>query len=171
MKKYELTGEAKSCEGRILRRIRALIDIPKHGVKAGDLGGWIETENNLSEAGNAWVYGDAWVFDNAKVCGNAQVFGNAWVCGAARVFCDAQVCGNAWVTSPLQIQGTRWFCNMAGKTQWRMGCCVYELKEWVERFDEITAENAQEDIKDEYWRYVKLACEMYAPELLEGIKE
>lgn len=44
MKKYELTGETKEIGGKILHRIRALIDIPEHDVKAGDLGGWIEAE-------------------------------------------------------------------------------------------------------------------------------
>lgn len=43
----------------------------------GDLGGYIEKEDNLS--GNAWVYGDAWVYGNAQVSGNAKVSGNAWV--------------------------------------------------------------------------------------------
>lgn len=47
MKKYELTGETKEIDGKILHRIRALIDIPEHDVKAGDLGGWIEAERNL----------------------------------------------------------------------------------------------------------------------------
>ena len=43
-RKYEFTGEVK--DG--LNRIRALRDIPEFGVKAGDLGGWIEKERNLS---------------------------------------------------------------------------------------------------------------------------
>lgn len=51
MKKYELTGETKEIDGKILHRIRALIDIPEHDVKAGDLGGWIEAERNLSQNG------------------------------------------------------------------------------------------------------------------------
>ena len=60
MKKYELTKETKTLmDGTVLHRIRALLDIPMHGVKAGDLGGWIEKENNLSQCGNAWVSGDA----------------------------------------------------------------------------------------------------------------
>lgn len=47
MKKYKLTGETKEIGGVTLHRIRALIDIPEHDVKAGDLGGWIEEEFNL----------------------------------------------------------------------------------------------------------------------------
>lgn len=43
--KYELTGEVND-QG--LRRIRALRDIPRYGVKAGDLGGWVKNEDNLN---------------------------------------------------------------------------------------------------------------------------
>ena len=57
MKKYKLTGETKEIDGKILHRIRALIDIPEHDVKAGDLGGWIEAKRNLSQNGEAWVTG------------------------------------------------------------------------------------------------------------------
>ena len=45
-------------------RIRALFDFGY--IKAGELGGWIESENNLSQ------YGDAWVSGNAEVSGNAD---------------------------------------------------------------------------------------------------
>ena len=50
-------------------------------------------------SGDAWVYGNARVFDNAWVSGNAQVYGNAWVYG------DAQVYGNAWVYGDAQVYG------------------------------------------------------------------
>ena len=63
MKKYEFTGEIKMLLGRKLYRIKALIDFKS--VKAGELGGWIEKEENLSHRGNAWVCGNAQVFDNA----------------------------------------------------------------------------------------------------------
>lgn len=85
MKKYEFTGEVKYIGGKILHRIRALIDIPEHDVKAGDLGGWIEAERNLSQKGDAWVTGSACVTDSAWVTGEARVTGNAWVTGNARV--------------------------------------------------------------------------------------
>jgi len=80
MKKYEFTGETKALDnGVILHRIRALRGFGS--VKAGDLGGWIERESNLSHKGNCWVFDDAWVFGNALVSGNALVYGYAQVCG------------------------------------------------------------------------------------------
>ena len=75
--KYELTDETN---GSGLRRIRALRDIPRCGVKEGDLGGWVESEGNLAQEGDCWVSGNAWVFGAAHVFDNAQVF-DAVVCG------------------------------------------------------------------------------------------
>ena len=83
MKKYEFTGETKSIGTLILRRIRRISD--------GDLGGWIEQEENLSHDGNCWVAGDARIFENAQVSGNARVSGDAQVSGWAEVF------GDTWV--------------------------------------------------------------------------
>ena len=70
MKKFEFTGETKTISlffrTATLHRIRAVAEFGL--VKIGDLGGWIEKEENLSHEGKAWVWGDA------KVCGNAEVF-------------------------------------------------------------------------------------------------
>ena len=71
MKKYEFTGETKVWLGRTLHRIRALVAFGD--VEVGDLGGWIEKEENLAQEGNAWVYGEARVCDNARVFGEARV--------------------------------------------------------------------------------------------------
>ena len=40
-------------------------------AKEGDLGGYVEKDENLDQESDAWVYGDA------QVCGNAQVYGDA----------------------------------------------------------------------------------------------
>lgn len=49
MKKYELTDKTMEINNRTLFRIRALRDFGN--VKAGDLGGFVETEDNLSHEG------------------------------------------------------------------------------------------------------------------------
>ena len=76
MKKFEFTGETKTISlffrTATLHRIRAVAEFGL--VKIGDLGGWIEKEENLSHEGKAWVCGDAEVWGNAKVCGDAKVF-------------------------------------------------------------------------------------------------
>lgn len=67
MKKFELTSEFNlNFFGRKFFRIKALVNIERYGVKAGDLGGWVEKEDNLSQSGNAWVS------SNAKVYGDAD---------------------------------------------------------------------------------------------------
>lgn len=63
--KYELTDDTIAVGGRTLRRIRALRDFGQ--IKAGELGGYVESENNLSHDGTAWVSGSALVCDNAWV--------------------------------------------------------------------------------------------------------
>lgn len=107
-KKFELTDETKVVSGMTLHRICALEDFAD--VKKGDLGGWIEKKENLSQEGNCWiddnawvcgkarVYGDAWVYGNAQVYGNARVYGKAWVCGDARVYGNAEIRGHAVIS-------------------------------------------------------------------------
>jgi hypothetical protein len=97
VKKFKLTSEfIVDISGVKLFRIKALIEFGN--VKAGDLGGYIEKEENLSHMGNAWVSGNARVSGNAWVSGNAQVSGDARVSGNARVSGDAQVFGDARVS-------------------------------------------------------------------------
>ena len=57
--KYEFTDDMLVADdGAVLHRIKALVSFA--GVDAGDLGGWIEKEENLDPSGNAWVSGNAW---------------------------------------------------------------------------------------------------------------
>ena len=95
MKKYELTSEKKVFGDIELHRIKALKAF--RNVKEGDLGGWIESEKNLSQRGNAWISENAMVSGNATVCEIATVSGNAWVGGTAKVSGFARVGGNAKV--------------------------------------------------------------------------
>ncbi len=64
-RKYEFTGKIKTVFGIEFKQIRAIIDFGC--IVAGEIGGWIESEDNLSQSGNAWVSG------NARVSGNAEV--------------------------------------------------------------------------------------------------
>lgn len=71
MKKFELTSEfVKNALGTKLFRIKALVKFGN--VIAGELGGYVEKEENLAQDGDAWVYGNAEVCGDAKVCGNAD---------------------------------------------------------------------------------------------------
>ena len=129
MKKYELTAEFIEKWGKKLFRIKALISFGS--VEAGELGGYVEKEDNLAQDGDAWVYGNARVYGNAEVYGNARVYGNAevygnarvcddaWVYGDARVYGnaevygDARVYGNARVCDDAWVYGNAWVCGNA----------------------------------------------------------
>jgi carbonic anhydrase/acetyltransferase-like protein (isoleucine patch superfamily) len=110
-KKYKLTEETKEIYGRTLRRIQALEDFGE--IKAGDLGGWIESEENLSHNGNCWVWDSAWVYGNVRVSDNAQVSDNARVRGDARVYGNALVCGKAQVYGAARVYGNALVCGKA----------------------------------------------------------
>ena len=99
--KYKLTDECINFGGIKLYRIEALKDFSN--VKKGDKGGFVESEDNLSQKGNCWIYHTAKVMDNAVVCGDALISDNAVVCDnagihdSAAVYDDAKVYGYAVV--------------------------------------------------------------------------
>src|SRR5574344_336217 len=106
-KKYELTEETIHVPSCTLHRIKALKDFSD--VHKGDLGGFIEKEDNLSQDGNCWIFNDAKVFDNAIVYDDAligdgaNVYDNAIICGEAQVFDYAKIYGNAKVYENAQL--------------------------------------------------------------------
>jgi hypothetical protein len=98
MKKYKLGKR----EGNDLCRVIALRDFAD--VKKGDIGGRIQSKENLSHEGDAQVSGNAQVYGDAQVSGNAQVYGDAQVSGNALVYGDAWVSGDAQVTrGPINV--------------------------------------------------------------------
>lgn len=126
MKKYELTDETIEVYGTALHRIKALKDFGN--VKKGELGGYVESEHNLSQEGNCWV------------CGNAKVYGNALVCGNAKVYSNAEVCGN---TDYITIKGLGSVCRNTtifrtkGKNiAVKCGCFYGTLAEFVDKVKE-----------------------------------
>lgn len=71
--KYEFTEETIKVSGKVLHRIKAVRDF--EFIKAGELGGYIEKEENLSHEGICWIYDNAEVYGYAKVCGDAEIKG------------------------------------------------------------------------------------------------
>ena len=143
VKKFKLTSEfIVDISGVKLFRIKALIEFGN--VKAGDLGGYIEKEENLSHMGNAWVSGDA------QVSGNARVFGNAWVSGNARVSGDAWIYGDARVSGDKDYAYAHGFgsCNRTttffrlkdGDVGVRCGCFYGTLAQFRDKVCETHGE-------------------------------
>lgn len=88
---------------KIVHRIIALKDFSD--VKKGDLGGYIESEKNLSQCDSSWVYSDAVVCDNARVIHNAVVCGYAMVMNNTVVGENACVMGNCLIRDNAVISG------------------------------------------------------------------
>ena len=112
-KKYEIVkSDSIVFYGRTLYRIRALRDfITVNGgiVLKNELGGYVESESNLSQEGTCWIFDNAKVFDDAKVlddafvCNTAEVFENAVIRNNARVDDDARISGKAKVYGSSHI--------------------------------------------------------------------
>lgn len=97
---YEITDDTKLLpNGQKVNRIRALVDIPHHGVHAGDIGGYVMSYNNLLEM--AWVADDATVHGSSVVRGFASVTGEADVCDGSIISRMACVRGSAKVINSL----------------------------------------------------------------------
>lgn len=92
-------------------RIRALRDIPLHGVKAGDVGGHISRCSNLSQEGDCWIDHSSTAADDSKVSGNAIVFGGSRVFGSAVVCGDARV-KNSYIHDNARVEGNAVVVNM-----------------------------------------------------------
>ena len=137
MKKYELTDETIEVYGTALHRIKALKDFGN--VKKGELGGYVESERNLSQEGNCWVCGNAKVCGDAEVCGNAKVYGNAWVYGNAEVCGNARVYGDAdYIT--IKGLGSKYRNTTIFRTKENIavkcGCFYGTLAEFVDKVKE-----------------------------------
>ena len=143
--KYEFTEETIKVLGKVLHRIKAVRDF--EFIKAGELGGYIEKEENLSHEGNCWVsndaavYGnarvfdDAWVYgaaeirDYAWVYGNAKIYGDAKIYGAAKVYGEAEICRNTEIKGKTDYivfknwwSSGRYFTWTRSNNMWKVGC-------------------------------------------------
>ena len=117
-KKYILTDECIMLKDedengntfyRTLYRIKAVKDFDI--ALSGHLGGFIESESNLSHKGRCWVGGNAKVYGSAQVVDDALVTDLAQVANDAKVSGEATVMGNAGVINNAQISGK---CTVAG---------------------------------------------------------
>jgi carbonic anhydrase/acetyltransferase-like protein (isoleucine patch superfamily) len=94
--KYEILPDLK---------IRALKDIPRHGVKKGDLGGTVPDYNCLSQEGDCWVDAGSDIGAYAEITGNALITGKSSVYDYGKVGDDAVVTGGAIVQKWAHVYG------------------------------------------------------------------
>ena len=153
--KYEiLKDEYIEFDGRKLYRIKALKGF--RSVKKGSVGGYIESEQNLSQEGDAWVSGYAWVYGDARVYGDAWVYGDAQVSGDARVYGDARVLNRhsvVWFSNVGTENGTLTvYCGKNGLIATR-GCFTGSVEEFLAK----SAKVHDEKTKREYELLIEVA--------------
>ncbi|MGQ8870316.1 hypothetical protein [Myroides sp. TSA_177.3] len=95
--KYQLTEESMDYKGHTLWRIQNMI--------TGEMGGWVEGYNNLSQEEGCMVWEEAKVYGNAYIDNEATISGNAEISGHARVYGNAKVYGNATVGGNASVLG------------------------------------------------------------------
>lgn len=111
MKKYELDKNYSiKVNGHTLYRIIYTDEFikkyeEKYGCNIFKIGGFIESETNLSQDNYAVVLDNAVVYGNAKVYDNAQVFGNAEIYGNAKIYDNAEVYGYSKVYGDAEVRG------------------------------------------------------------------
>ena len=109
-KKFTLTNITKKYNGITLYQIRALRNIINPWnefeliARKGELGGWVERENNLSQYGECWVGEDAIVMRGAKIQDMAQVSGSSIITEEAIIRGCAQVWGHTTVRGEAIVQ-------------------------------------------------------------------
>lgn len=141
-KKYKLLkNDTIEYEGRTLYRIKALKETLHY--KKGELGGYIQSEANLSQDGSCWVTYGAMVFDNARVedhvmvkdnamvYGNAVVEGCATIMGKSEVYEDARIHHNVVIKDRAKIYGNAYVYNDA-----KIGDCA-KIFDSVEIHDSV----------------------------------
>ena len=136
--KYRLTDETKEYYGRILHRIEAVETFGS--VEAGEKGGWIEKEANLSQEGLSWVSGDAQVYGDARVYDNSQIRSRGdifWVTGL----------GSRYGTTTI-------YRNKDGGLTVTCGCFLGTLEEFEAKVKETHGDNL---FGQEYRALIELA--------------
>lgn len=111
MKKYTLLGTGKyisvddySKKDYFVYQIKALKDF--NDVKAGDLGGYVASEDNLSQEGNCWIYDEAMVIHDAWLSDNAIAKDKAIIRDKARVGQNVIVAKNAVIQDKVICVGS-----------------------------------------------------------------
>lgn len=125
MKKYELMKETMEVEdperGTVtVYRVKALQNFGN--VKKEELGGFVESEMNLSQQGNCWVSHNAVVFGNAALFDDCCVKNDARVYGDAVLFDSVEVKDKARVYENVILRNHVVVSNNAVV---RGGCMIY----------------------------------------------
>lgn len=104
-KKYILLPETKLQKNKIVYRIQAIKNFSD--VKEGDLGGFVESEKNLSHSGTCWIYSGV-AMDSSRIEDDAKIYGSSLISKQALVkdlaeIRDSEVTDSAIVKNSARI--------------------------------------------------------------------
>lgn len=108
MRKYELTDERIEYKGRTLYRIKALRYFGDGNfgyIREGELGGFVEKEENLNHEGTCWIADEAKAFENAEVYHNAKLYGYAEAKGNCKILGYAEIFDYAHIHDNVKVEG------------------------------------------------------------------
>lgn len=108
-KKYLLTKKYITHNNHKLQRIVAIKSFGT--VKEGDIGGYVEREENLSQYNNSWIYDNSKVYENAHISDDAEIRENASIGGYSTIYEDAHIFGNAIIRGSCHILGRAFVCD------------------------------------------------------------
>jgi hypothetical protein len=134
MKKIEV-------DGHTLHRIRALKDFGL--VRKGELGGFVESEENLSSKGDCWISGSGCVSGYGRVYDHGWVFGNGRVTRTAYIKGTANITGDGLVASDddyaavlgfgTENRSTTFFRCKDGRVRVQCGCFYGTINQFRKR--------------------------------------
>lgn len=107
--KYILTCHSLEFEGRILYRIQAIKDFGN--VKKGDIGGYVESTENLSHFGNCWIYNDAKAMDSSMVIDDAILEGQSIMKNHSIISCNSRCSGTTKLSQGSWIGDNSWLLD------------------------------------------------------------
>jgi len=119
--KYKiLKDNKKSIYGETVYRIQALKDFTCQGreVAKDSIGGYVASEDNLSQSGTCWIFDEAAVFDGSVVKDDAKVAGFATL-----IYGDSRIENSAVIES-----GTIYHCNVKDKAAVLRKCTENDLR-------------------------------------------
>jgi hypothetical protein len=84
-------------------RVKATKDF--NDVKMGDLGGYVQSEKNLSKEGLCWIYDDAMVLENARLRGNAKLKDKAIIEGDSIIEDSSVLRDQSYASGSSRVKG------------------------------------------------------------------
>lgn len=106
VRKYAITDNCKFLKQFGYTKVCEIVATRNFGeILEGDLGGWVESEKNLSHEGKCWITDNAMIFDNARVEHDATMIDNAIAFDDAKIIHNAIVADNVKVFGEAEITG------------------------------------------------------------------